>query len=83
MIASPEEVLEVLARDYDLRIEAGDRIGGRPQRMVVGTAKSGGPSRRPSEVQVFLDERTLTVTRMELRWSADAMSSTLQTTLLP
>ncbi|MDI1290212.1 MAG: hypothetical protein PSX37_09740, partial [bacterium] len=73
LIASPEEVLEVLARDYDLRIEAGDRIGGRPQRMVVGTAKSGGPSRRPSEVQVFLDERTLTVTRMELRWSADAI----------
>lgn len=72
LIASPEEVLAALSRDYDLRVEAGDRINGRTQRLVIGSVK-GGSSRRPSEVHVYLDERTLTVTRMELRWSADAI----------
>jgi len=73
LIASPEEVLVVLARDYDLKVSESIELNGRPQRVIVGTVRPMGPRRRPTEVSVCLDQSSLAVTRLDLRWSQAAI----------
>jgi len=73
LIASPEEVLVVLARDYDLDVSDSIELNGRPQRVIVGTVRPMGPRRRPTEVSVCLDQSSLAVTRLDLRWSQAAI----------